>query len=93
MANPEHSGGSGRSKQRFNTTPQGIKRDDTEAEIDSNLDQISSGLGRIKMMGRAMNQEMVAQDDQIRRIQDKTSKTDERVQRSTGRLNAMLKKK
>jgi hypothetical protein len=27
----------GSARQKFNSTPQGLKRDDTEAEIDSNL--------------------------------------------------------
>jgi synaptosomal-associated protein 29 len=82
-----------RSNQRFNSTPHGLKRDDTEAEIDSNLDQVSAGLSRIKMMGQAMNQEIEAQSTQINNIQDKTSMVDGRVKNSTGRLNKLLDKK
>lgn len=70
-----------------------MKRDDTEAEIDSNLDQVSAGLSRIRMMGQAMNQEIDAQQSQITNIQDKTSMVDGRVQNSTSRLNKLLDKK
>jgi synaptosomal-associated protein 29 len=90
----EHGGrDSGRGGQKFNTTPHGMKRDDTEAEIDSNLDQVSAGLSRIRMMGQAMNQEIDAQQSQITNIQDKTSMVDGRVQNSTSRLNKLLDKK
>lgn len=96
MADRDHAGyrnTSSNGGSRFYTTPEGLARDDTEAEIDHNLDQISSGLSRIKMMGRAMNSEIDAQNQQISRISDNTSRTDERVVRSTGKLNKLLNKK
>ena len=51
----------------FYSTPEGLDRDATEEEIDNNLGQISSGLGRLKMMGLAMSEELESQDSQLKR--------------------------
>ncbi|KAJ3057255.1 Protein transport protein S9 plasma membrane t-SNARE [Rhizophlyctis rosea] len=69
------------------TTPEGLERDDTEQEIDRNLDQISSGLSRLKMMGHAMNAELEAQTPWTNRIMDKTSRTHERLDNTTKKIN------
>ena len=75
------------------STPMGLERDQNEEEIDGNLDMISSGLGRLKMMGEAMNSELRQQDDQLRRLHDRVATTDERVQSTTHKINQVLKKK
>lgn len=80
------------SSERSYSTPNGLERDELESEMDDNLDQISAGLGRLKMMGLAMNEELDAQDQQMHRLYDKTAYTDERVQKSTHRLDRLLKK-
>jgi hypothetical protein len=74
------------------TTPEGIVRDDVEEELDSNLDHISKGLSRIKMMSQTMNSELAAQGSQIDRIYEKTATVDERVKNTTSKINSLLKK-
>ncbi|KAJ3036044.1 Protein transport protein S9 plasma membrane t-SNARE [Rhizophlyctis rosea] len=69
------------------TTPEGLERDDTEVEIDRNLDQLSTGLARLKMMGHAMNAELEAQDPVTRRIMDKTDRTRERLDNTTRKID------
>lgn len=73
----------------YNTTPSGIQRCNVEREIDSNLGQMSQGLGRLKLMGQAMNEELVSQGGQIGRISEKTSYADERLKSSTRKVNAI----
>jgi septal ring factor EnvC (AmiA/AmiB activator) len=75
------------------STPAGMERDDKEVEIDSNLDQISNGLSRLKMMGMTMNQEIETQNDHIRRIDDKTSTVKDRVDGLNRNLNKISGKK
>ncbi|KAI8927218.1 hypothetical protein BC831DRAFT_453218 [Entophlyctis helioformis] len=81
-AGPNHHAGgrSGNSYDRMYTTPHGIDRDDVEEEIDSNLNEISSGLSRLKMMGTAMNEELGFQRGQMSRIADRTDSTRDRVE-------------
>ena len=80
-------------RQQFYTTPDGLDRDEFEEEIDGNLNEISSGLDRIRLMGQAMNSELNVQNEQIGRIGDKSSRTHERVNAATGRVNQLLDKK
>ncbi|KAI8851785.1 hypothetical protein BC829DRAFT_386014 [Chytridium lagenaria] len=75
------------------TTPDGLERDETETEIDSNLDQISSGLARLRMMGRTMNSELEHQNGHIAKIADKTDSVRDRVDRTTEKVNRMVKRK
>ncbi|KAI8916780.1 hypothetical protein DFJ77DRAFT_461265 [Powellomyces hirtus] len=72
------------------TTPEGIERDDTEQEIDANLDQLSSGLAKLKMMGQVMNTELDAQRGQVNRIMDRSDITNERLNVTTGKVKRML---
>ena len=60
------------SHSKIYSTPNGLERDETEEEIDSNLHQISSGLNRLKMMSQSMNSELIRHDHQLENIQDKT---------------------
>lgn len=86
----QHSNSGGRS---FYSTPEGLERDDTENEIDNNLGQISSGLSRLKMMGLAMNEEMDSQQDQLRRINDRTDATKTKVDKLNGKVDQIVDKK
>ncbi|KAJ3090796.1 hypothetical protein HK102_002659 [Quaeritorhiza haematococci] len=69
------------------STPYGMERDHKEVEIDENLDQISSGLSRLKMMASTMNDELDHQTRIIGRVGDQVSVTDERLGRTTRKLN------
>ncbi|KAJ3023273.1 Protein transport protein S9 plasma membrane t-SNARE [Thoreauomyces humboldtii] len=73
------------------STPQFIERDDTEREIDDNLDQLSSGLAKLKMMGQVMNTELDAQRGQVNRIMDRSDITAERLNVTTNKVNRMLR--
>ncbi len=79
------------SRGRNYTTPQGLQRCEVEQEIDSNLDEISSGLARIRMMGQSMNQELSNQNHHIARVYEKTSTTDERLGRTNHKLNKIVR--
>ncbi|KAJ3324927.1 hypothetical protein HDV06_005515 [Boothiomyces sp. JEL0866] len=70
----------------YYTTPDGLERDAQEEEIDSNLNQISSGLSRLKMMGMAMNDEMDSQDKQLRRLQQSTDNAQTKVNRLNNKM-------
>ncbi|RKO86763.1 hypothetical protein BDK51DRAFT_40098, partial [Blyttiomyces helicus] len=83
--------GSAFSAPRSMSTPQGVERDETEEEIDANLDQISVGLARLKMMSQTMNTELEVQGQQLDRISDRTDRTGERLHVTTEKLNRILK--
>ncbi|KAJ3166944.1 Protein transport protein S9 plasma membrane t-SNARE [Geranomyces variabilis] len=69
---------------RSYSTPENINRDSTEEEIDDNIDQISSGLTRLKMMSQSMNAALDKQNGQIRTISTRADTTKEHI-RSTSR--------
>ncbi|KAI9090876.1 hypothetical protein DFS34DRAFT_636773 [Phlyctochytrium arcticum] len=69
------------------STPDGIERDNTEEEIDGNLDQISSGLARLKMMSQAMNSELGTQTQMIGRISDRSDRTGERLRNTSRKID------
>jgi synaptosomal-associated protein 29 len=77
----------------FYSTPEGLERDETEEKIDSNLSQIASGLGRLKLMGRSMNSELDEQRNQLNRIQDRTDINQERVHRLGSRMEQISRRK
>ncbi|KAJ3204854.1 hypothetical protein HDU67_009253 [Dinochytrium kinnereticum] len=81
------------SHEKSYSTPEGLERDETEEEIDNNLDQISSGLARLRMMGRTMNSELDHQNGHINRIADKTDGVRDRVDRTTEKVTRMVKRK
>jgi len=58
-----------------------------EGQIDSNLDQMSAGLGRLKNMGLNLNSELEVQDKQIGRLNKKMEKVDQR----TSNVNSVLR--
>ncbi|KAJ3206604.1 Protein transport protein S9 plasma membrane t-SNARE [Entophlyctis luteolus] len=70
----------------FYTTPSGLERDAVEEEIDSTLDQMSSGLMRMQQMAGAMTNELQSQKDMIGRINDKVGVVDGRVQKANNDL-------
>ncbi|KAJ3141393.1 hypothetical protein HK101_003412, partial [Irineochytrium annulatum] len=74
------------------STPDGLERDELEEEIDSNLDVISSGLARLRMMGQTMNSELDGQNQHIHKITEKTDIIKERVDRTTDKVNAVVNK-
>ncbi|RKP02421.1 hypothetical protein CXG81DRAFT_10831 [Caulochytrium protostelioides] len=73
------------------TTPEGVERDDLEQEIDTNLDEMSSGLARLRMAGLRMNEELDSQKVHLDRIQDKTDYTNERLNQTRGKVTRLLK--
>ncbi|KAI9011176.1 hypothetical protein BC832DRAFT_590421 [Gaertneriomyces semiglobifer] len=74
------------------STPDGIERDATEEELDNNLDQISSGLSRLKMMASTMGEELDSQTHQIKRIEGRAISTGETLDHTTGKINRILGK-
>jgi len=61
--------------------------DELEDELDGNLDEISQLSGRLNNLGRAMGTEIDDQNERIKRLQDKTTRLDERVYGSTQKLD------
>ena len=74
-------------------TPEGLERDDTEVEINSNINEIHSGLSRLKMMGIAMNQEMDLQSDQLKRIDARTNYTRGKVDKLNRKVDQIVERK
>ena len=75
------------------STPEGLERDSTEEEIDGNLTKISSGLSRLKMMGRSMTDELTAQRDQVSRIQDKTDTSKDRMNNLNRKMDSIANRR
>jgi len=75
----------------IHSTPEGLQRDDVEEGIDSNLNQISAGLGRLKMMGASMNNELGRQTAQLSRIQDRTDVNKDKISRLNKQMNQLSK--
>ncbi|KAI9339940.1 hypothetical protein BDR26DRAFT_861854 [Obelidium mucronatum] len=89
-------GGGGGGYGNSYSTPDGLDRDELEEEIDSNLDEVSSALQRLKMMGQTMGQEIESQTSHIRGINDKTDMVRDRVDkvnRDISKINGKPKKK
>merc|ERR1712088_1245 len=59
-----------------------------ENQIDSNLDQMSSGLSRLKDLGMGLNTEINKQNNQLERLNNKMSKVDDR----TANVNQVLRR-
>lgn len=70
----------------IHSTPDGLERSSVEKGIDSNLNQISAGLGRLKMMGASMNNELDKQKHQLSKIQDRADENKDKI----GRLNRQM---
>lgn len=60
-----------------------------DSEIDKNVDQISSGVSRIKMMATMMHTETEIQSERISRLAGKTEDTRERVRLNNLRVESM----
>lgn len=60
--------------------------DEMEDEIDGNLDEIAALSARMNILGRAMGQEVDAQNKRLQRVSDKTSALDTRIYAGTKRL-------
>ncbi|TPX35962.1 hypothetical protein SmJEL517_g01682 [Synchytrium microbalum] len=74
------------------STPAGVERDDTEEEIDVNLDQISGGLSRLKFMASAMNEEIDGQNGSFTRITTQADKVQARVDNTHKKVQKFLPK-
>lgn len=75
------------SQSHLYSTPAGLERDEVEVNIDSNLNQISAGLSRLKMMGQSMNEELGTQHQQMRRIQDRTDSSRDGITRVNRKMD------
>ncbi|KAJ3388645.1 hypothetical protein HDU92_001396 [Lobulomyces angularis] len=76
----------------YYTTPDGLERDELENEIDENLNEISSGLSRMKMMSLAMQNGLRDQDEQIGRISDRSNRANEGIVRVQGKVEKIIRK-
>ncbi|TPX51997.1 hypothetical protein SeMB42_g01710 [Synchytrium endobioticum] len=74
------------------TTPTGLERDETEEEIDSNLNALSGGLSRLKMMAASMNEELDGQNGSFHRITDQAEKVKARVDSTQKKVQRFLPK-
>jgi hypothetical protein len=79
--------------QKNYTTPDGLEEDDTEIEINSNMNNISSGLSRLKMMGICMSDELDSQNGQMDRISKRSEKTAQNVSKLNRKVNQIVDKK
>ncbi|KAI8995902.1 hypothetical protein BC832DRAFT_535737 [Gaertneriomyces semiglobifer] len=74
------------------TTPDGIERDTTEEEIDNNLDLMSAGIARLKLMSQTMNSELGAQNTRIHSITDRSMRSKERIDRTNTKVTRIAGK-
>ena len=63
-----------------------------DAILDRNLDEMSSGLSRLKVLAEGLNTELEEHDDIIGRIDDKVDQNSWRVQKQNKDMNKLLKK-
>ena len=68
-----------------------ITGSDREAEMNKNLDEISSGLGRLKNLGMDMQKELDRQDPLINRLNDKSDRTQSRIENQNDQMRKILK--
>ncbi|TPX31438.1 hypothetical protein SeLEV6574_g08538, partial [Synchytrium endobioticum] len=69
-----------------------LERDETEEEIDSNLNALSGGLSRLKMMAASMNEELDGQNGSFHRITDQAEKVKARVDSTQKKVQRFLPK-
>merc|ERR1712110_115569 len=62
-----------------------------ENQIDSNLDQMSAGLGRLKNLGMGLNTELNTQDKQLERLNKKMARVDARTENVNSVLRGLNK--
>ena len=63
--------------------------DELEDELDGNLDEIAALSARMNILGRAMGQEVDAQNKRLQRVGDKTTALDTRIYAGTKRLETL----
>lgn len=63
------------------------EKDEYEDEISSNLDEMSSGLARLKMMSLEMSKEFDRQNESVQRIQDRSDVLKNRIDYNSRRLD------
>jgi protein transport protein SEC9 len=64
--------------------------DEVEDEIDDNLDQLGAAVAQMKALGITMGQEVDSQIGRIGRIEEKTTKLDNRVYRNTENVSPIF---
>lgn len=63
------------------------EKDEYEDEIGSNLDEMSKGLARLKLMSLEMSKEFDSQNQSVQRIQDRSELLNSRINHNTRRLD------
>ena len=63
--------------------------DELEDELDGNLDEIAALSASMNILGRAMGQEVDAQNKRLQRVGDKTTALDTRIYAGTKRLETL----
>ena len=61
--------------------------------LDSNLDEMSLGIGRLKGLAMGLNQELEEHNDILDRLDDKTANADGRVKRQNKDMDKLLNPK
>ncbi|KAI9096609.1 hypothetical protein DFS34DRAFT_581218 [Phlyctochytrium arcticum] len=72
------------------STPDGLERDATEEEIDGNLDTLSAGLSKLRMMGQLMNTELDSQTQQVGRLTDRSEITNANLRTTQRKVDRIL---
>lgn len=74
------------------TTPENIERDETEVQIDENLSGITKSLGKLKVMGQAMSQELDLQNKQVENISSMTENADSKIRSTNKKVYKLITK-
>jgi hypothetical protein len=75
------------------TTPDGVEQDDVENEINDNVNNISAGISRLKMMGIAMNDELESQSRQMSRISQRSENASDKISKLNRSVGKMVERK
>lgn len=63
-----------------------------ESQLDDNLDEISSGLSRLKGLAEGLSSELDEQNDDIERLTGKASKVDEKLEKTNKDVKRLLRR-
>ena len=70
--------------------------EDTDASVDDlldrNLDEMSVGLSRLKVLATGLNNELDEHDEILNRLDDKTGNVDWRIKKQNQDMSKLLKK-
>lgn len=76
----------------FYTTPEGVERDSTEVQIDKNLSGITKSLGKLKIMGQAMSDELDVQNKQVNNIAAMADTADSKIRGTNKKVYKLITK-